>query len=170
MFGIAAPFSCCLSKTVVVVVVLWTAALAGCGTSKAASKPAASKPAPASNGYVFVPRAPDRPAAAEAAKATTLGPPVQFAGEIRRHPQAGTKMEMITGRYHLYVGSEALWLEPSVTVSEDDFDAVAAKQVHATLRKREEPADTSNPDNVQRPSDGLPARTVYVVVALAPVK
>ena len=170
MPGIAAPFSRSVWTPGVVVVVLWTTALTGCGTSKAASKPAASKPAPASNGHVFVPRAPDRPVTTESAKATMLGAPVQFTGEIRRHPQAGTKMEMITGRYHLYVGSEALWLEPSVTVSEDDFDAVAAKQVHATLRKREEPADTSNPDNVQRPSDGLPARTVYVVVALAPVK
>jgi hypothetical protein len=79
-------------------------------------------------------------------------------------------MEMITGRYHLYVGAQALWLEPSDTVREADFDAVAGKPVRVTLRKRDDAAVTSNPDNVQRPADGLPARTVYVVVALAVVK
>jgi hypothetical protein len=159
------PQNCQPKLQVVAATALLLLAVPGCG----AKEVTAAKPAP-NHGYVDVPRAPDRAARAEPVAAAPLGAPVDHTGEIRRHPDAGTKMEMITGRYHLYVGSEALWLEPSATVGEADFDAVAGKQVRVTLRKRDDAAVTSNPDNVQRPVDGLPARTVYVVVALAVLK
>ena len=150
----------CASLTVLL------AAVAGCGSQTGVT----AKPEPKNHGYVDVPRAPDRAATTEPTAAAPLGAPEQHTGEIRRHPDAGTKMEMITGRYHLHTAGEMLWLEPSTTVREADFDAVAGQQVRVTLRKRDDAAVTSNPDNVQRPVDGLPARTVYVVVALAVVK
>ncbi len=106
------------------------------------------------------PTKPARPAKPALAK------PELFKGEVKRHPRAGTKEEMLTGSYHLYSGTEVRELVASAAVSEAKLDAVAGKQVVVSVRRRLIAEDRNTDVPEQRPIGGLPARTVYDLLSL----
>lgn len=109
-----------------------------------------------------------RPRPQKPAKPTkpAVARPEVLQGVIKRHPRAGTKEEMLTGRYHLYSGTQVRELIGSAAVSEAKMDAVAGKRVSVTVRRREIAEDRNTDVPVQRPVGGLPARTVYDLIAL----
>lgn len=109
------------------------------------------------------PPAAQRPSAADRPAGERLE---TLRGKIRRHPRAGTKAEMLTGRYHLYARGRAYEVIASPAVPESRLDAVAGKPVVVQVRRREIAEDRNVDVPVQRPSGGLPAKTVYDLVSL----
>jgi hypothetical protein len=103
---------------------------------------------------------PAKPAKPEAAKLETLR------GEIKRHPKAGTKEEMLTGRYHLYAGAKVYEVQATKQVSEERMDEVAGRSVEVQAVRREIAEDRNTDVPVQRPSGGLPAKVVYELIAI----
>lgn len=103
-----------------------------------------------------------QPKAAKAAVAKTE----VLKGEIKRHPYAGTKREMVDGRYHLYSGKLVYELVSSKEVTEARMDQVAGKRVAVTVRRREIAEDRNIDVREQRPIGGLPAKTVYDLISL----
>lgn len=106
------------------------------------------------------PAPPAKPAKPALAKVETLR------GEIKRHPKAGTKEEMLTGRYHLYGGGKVYEVQATKQVSERRMDEAAGKTVVVTARRREIAEDRNTDVPVQRPSGGLPAKVVYELLTI----
>lgn len=136
------------------------------GTTAAAhadlAPPKLAKPRPAKPAKPSKPTTPAKPAetAEPAAKREKLR------GQIKRHPRAGTKEEMLTGRYHLYAGAKAFELWATKQVSERRMDEVAGRNVEVSVVRREIAEDRNTDVPVQRPSGGLPAKVVYEVMAI----